>query len=114
MGKTKTSVRQRRSSTNTFLSRSKNIARLKKGTGVRESNPTEELANEELISRAVWECLREEDSQGVVEVITAYVRAINKLETVNKSSTTRSAGSHTFKSKNPTIKTLAKLVHSSV
>ena len=30
--------------------------KLKKGTGVRKSNPTEELLNEELIGRAIWEC----------------------------------------------------------
>lgn len=28
--------------------------RIKKGTGVRRSNPTEELLEEELIGRAIW------------------------------------------------------------
>ncbi len=96
------------------LSRSKPILRLKRGTGVRESNPTKELADEELISRAVWECLREGDSEGVVEVIMAYIRAVNKLETAKEDSTSTSTMLHNFKSKNPTIKTLAKLVHASV
>lgn len=52
--------------------------KLKKGTGVRQSNPTEELLDEELMSRAIWECLKQGDSEGVVEVIRIYLEAVNK------------------------------------
>ncbi len=40
----------------TKASRSKNkpVIKLKKGTGIRKSNPTEELLDEELIGRAIW------------------------------------------------------------
>jgi DNA-binding phage protein len=85
--------------------------RLKKNTGLRESNPTEELLNEELIGRAVWECLKEGDSEGVIEVISIYIEAMNKTEVAKESSMARSTMYHTLKNKNPTIKTLAKLVH---
>lgn len=50
--------------------------RLKKDTGIRESNPREELLDEELISRAVLECLIEGDFEGVIEVIGAYLKAL--------------------------------------
>ena len=87
---------------------------LKKNTGIRESNPTEELLDEELIGRAVWECLKEGDAEGVIEVIGAYLRAVNKTEIARESAMARSTMYHTLKSKNPTIKTLAKLVHACI
>lgn len=88
--------------------------KLKKGTGIRESNPREELLDEDLIGRAVWECLKEGDSEGVIEVIRVYLEAVNKTELARESSMARSTMYHTLKSKNPTIKTLAKLVHACI
>ncbi|MES2344458.1 MAG: hypothetical protein V4494_00770 [Chlamydiota bacterium] len=88
--------------------------KLKKDTGIRKSNPREELLDEELIGRAVWECLKEGDSQGVIEVISAYLEAVNKTEIAKQSSMSRSTMYHTLKSKNPTIKTLAKLIHACI
>ncbi|NNM43049.1 MAG: hypothetical protein HKM07_01735 [Chlamydiae bacterium] len=90
------------------------MMKLKKGTGIRESNPREELLDEELIGRAVWECLKEGDSEGVIEVIRAYLDAVNKTEIAKESSMARSTMYHTLKGKNPTIKTLAKLVHACI
>jgi hypothetical protein len=49
--------------------------KLRRNTGIKEINPTEELLNEELISRALWECLKEGDDEGFKEVILAYVEA---------------------------------------
>ena len=88
--------------------------KLRLGTGIRESNPREELLDEDLIGRAVWECLKEGDSEGVIEVIRIYLEAANKTEIARESSMARSTMYHTLKSKNPTIKTLAKLVHACV
>ena len=85
--------------------------KLRKNTGVRESNPREELLDEELIGRAVWECLKDGDSEGVIEVIQTYLNAFSKTLISKETSTARS---HTLKSKNPTVKTLAKLVHSCI
>jgi DNA-binding phage protein len=81
---------------------------------VRESNPTKELLDTTLIGRAVWECLKEGDSEGVIEVIQAYLQAVNKTKVTRESSMARSTMYHTLKSKNPTIKTLAKLIHACI
>ncbi len=54
--------------------------KLKKGTGVRLSNPREELLDEELIGRAVWECFKNGDSEGVTEVIRTYLEAVDKTQ----------------------------------
>ena len=88
--------------------------RLKKSTGIRKSNPTEELLNEELIGRAIWECLKEGDSEGMIEVIGIYLEAVNKTQVAKESELARSTLYHTLKNKNPTVKTLAKLVHACV
>ena len=88
--------------------------KLRKDTGIRESNPREELLNEELIGRAVWECLKEGDSEGVIEVIQIYLEAVNKTQIAKETAMARSTLYHALKSKNPTIKTLAKLVHACI
>lgn len=88
--------------------------KLKKNTGIRQSNPTEELLNEELIGRAIWECLKNGDSEGVIEVIGIYLEAVNKTQVAKESDIARSTMYHTLKSKNPTVKTLAKLVHACI
>lgn len=75
--------------------------KLKKGARVKEINPTEELLNEDLISRAIWECLKDGDSDGVIEVIATYCIA-------KKASVARSLKK---KDGNPTVKEIAKLVH---
>lgn len=85
--------------------------KLKSSTGMRESNPREELLDEELIGRAIWECLKNGDSEGVIEVIQIYLEAANKTQIAKESSMARSTMYHTLKSKNPTVKTLAKLIH---
>lgn len=114
MGKIKTSARRRKFSINTSRLKNKRTLKLKKNTGIRESNPREELLDEDLIGRAVWECLKEGDSEGVIEVIRVYLEAVNKTEIAKESLMARSTMYYTLKSKNPTIKTLAKLVHACV
>lgn len=105
---------RRRFSKNTQRLKNKRTIKIKKNTGVRLSNPREELLDEDLIGRAVWECLKEGDSEGVIEVISAFVNAMNKTALAKESEMARSTMYHTLKSKNPTIKTLAKLVHACI
>lgn len=113
MVKTKISGRRKRFSTNMLRPR-KSKVKLKNNTGIRQSNPTEELLDEELIGRAVWECLKNGDSEGVIEVIQIYLEAANKTQIARETSMARSTMYHTLKSKNPTVKTLAKLVHACI
>lgn len=111
MGTKTENGRRKKFSTSMPRSKNKPILKLRKNTSVRESNPREELLDEELIGRAVWECLKEGDSEGVIEVIRTYLEAVNKTAMARESAMARSTMYHTLKSKNPTIKTLAKLVH---
>lgn len=110
MVKAKTSKRQKRSSVKMSRSKPKVILKLKKNARVRESNPTEEILNEDLIGRAIWECFKEGDSEGVIEIIGIYLRASNKSQMAKEASVARST-IYSLKGGNPTVKTLARLVH---
>lgn len=114
MVKTRTSAKQRKFSTDTFPQMRRTKMKLKKGTGLRQSNPREELLDEELIGRAIWEYLKNGDSEGVIEVIRIYLEAVNKTQIAKENDMARSTMYHTLKSKNPTVKTLAKLVHACI
>lgn len=113
MDKIKISRKRRTFSSNTSQHKSAKI-KLKSNSGIRESNPREELLDEELIGRAIWECLKQGDSEGVIEVIQIYLEAVNKTQIAKETSMARSTMYHTLKAKNPTIKTLAKLIHACV
>lgn len=77
----------------------------------REYNPTKDLLNEQLIARAIWECLKENDPDGVIEILEAHLAARNKSQLAKELDLPRTTLYHAFKNKNPTLHTLAKLVH---
>ncbi len=62
---------------------------------------------------AIWECLKNGDSEGVIEIIETYLEAVNKSYIAKKASVARSTVYQSLKGGNPTIKTLAKLIHAS-
>lgn len=76
-----------------------------------EYSPTQELLDEEFIAKAVWECLKNNDPEGVVEIIETHLEIVNKVKASQKNELSRSTMYHAIKGKNPTIKTLAKLVN---
>jgi probable addiction module antidote protein len=80
----------------------------------REYDPIQDLLDEELISKAVWECLKENDPEGVIEILEAHISAKNKTQFAKEHDIPRTTLYHAFKSKNPTLCTLAKLVHATV
>jgi len=107
MGKTKMSGKQKTSTKNIRHKKSRSI---KLGTGLDAYNPTESLLDENRIGRAIWECLKDGDWEGVIEVIQIHLEAVNKTQT-KEAYLCKTTLTHSFRSKNPTIKTLAKLIH---
>jgi probable addiction module antidote protein len=85
--------------------------KFRKDTGIIEYSPTKELLDEERIAKAIWECLKNNEPEGIIELIEAHLRAKNKTELAKKHSLPRTTLHHAFKGKNPTVKTLAKLVN---
>ena len=77
----------------------------------REYDPMKYLLDEQLIATAVWECLKDGDSDGVIEILEAHLRAKNKSKLARENDIPRTTYYHAFKSRNPTLHTIAKLVH---
>ena len=80
-------------------------------SGIKRSNSREYLLNEDNIGRGILECLNNNDPDGVIEIIYMYLHALNKSRFVQQSEVPRSTIYTALKSKNPTLKTLAKLMH---
>jgi DNA-binding phage protein len=104
MAKTKTLIKQKESS--------KNIRRvkLKPQAGLTPYSPTQEILKGDVIGRAILECLRNNDPEGVIEVISIYLNALNRVQISKKAKLSRSTLYYSFKHKNPTIKTLARIM----
>lgn len=77
-------------------------------------NPLKTLLNEKIIAQAFWECLKENDPEGAMEVISAHLYALNKAHFAKEADIPRSTLYHSLRSKNPTMKTVAKLIHCGV
>lgn len=105
MGKAKTLLRQKKFSQNTQK------LRLKKGVRAIKHNPFKTLLNEKMIAQAFWDCLKENDPEGAMEILAAHINALNKAHLAEEADLPRSTIYHSLKSKNPTLKTVAKLVH---
>lgn len=88
----------------------KSVVRIKKNAGLVAYSPTQALLDEALIGNAIWECLKNGDSEGVTEVVRVYLEAKNNSRKVRAPLVARSTVHHAFKVKNPTIKTLARIV----
>lgn len=108
MAKAKTLIRRKKSFGNTPK------LRLKKGVKLAKHDPFKALLDEKLIAQAFWECLKENDPEGAMEVISAHLNALNKVHLAKEAEMPRSTLYHSLKSKNPTIKTVAKLIHCSL
>jgi DNA-binding phage protein len=105
MPKAKTSHKPSVSSKNT------SIRKLKEELKFKPYNPTKALLDEDRIGRAIWECLKNEDPEGVIEIIGIHLDARNKAQLLEVANIPKTTLYHSLRSKNPTLKTLAKLVH---
>lgn len=85
--------------------------KLKEKARFEEYSPIQELLDETFIAKAIWECLKNNDTGGVLEVIEAHLEVVNKVKVTKKAELARSTMYNALKGRNPTLKTLAKLVH---
>lgn len=108
MGKIRTSIR-RKPSTRSIRHKNK-ISSKKLDPRIELYDPTEALLDEARIGRAIWECLKNGDSEGVIEIIQIHLEACNKSQLAKEAQVPKTTLYHSFRSKNPTIRTLAKLV----
>ena len=69
MGKTKISGRPKAFSRNM-------ISKKRKRSTLEEYDPTLAILDEDRIGRVIWECLKDGDSEGVIEAIQIYLESI--------------------------------------
>lgn len=111
MVKATTSHKRKKSLGSTRKVKPKTEIKLKKNAKLIDYSPTKELLDETFIAKAVWECLKNNDPAGVMEVIEAHLEVVNKVRAAENMELPRSTMYNAFKGKNPTVKTLAKLVN---
>jgi DNA-binding phage protein len=79
--------------------------------GIKEHNPSDYLTNPENLGKAIVECLENNDPEGVMEVIAIHLEAINKTKLSESNKLHRQTLYSALRHRNPTIKTLAKIMH---
>jgi len=72
MVKLKTSPKQKKSLENTPK------YKLKKGVNLPPYSPTQEILKGDLVARAIMESLLDNDPEGVIEVISTYLKVLNR------------------------------------
>ena len=90
------------------------IANLKSGIITEAVHPEKIFKNHKQIGAALLDCLIENDTEAFIEILDSYLR-VNKRRVSRKAHLARSTVQQVLSGKgNPTLKTLAKIVHESV
>jgi len=84
---------------------------LREDANITEVDPVANLLDPDLIGSAIMQCLIENDPEGVMEIIEDYLFALNKSKFLKEADVPRSTMYQLLKRKNPTIKTLAKIMY---
>lgn len=105
MGKKKTSKKQ-----NPYLEKLAKLD-LDKIPGLSKIDPLKMLCDPDLTARAIMECLQGNDPDGVMEIVADYLEALDKVKLRKHSKLKKSTMYAALKHRNPTIKTLAKIMH---
>jgi DNA-binding phage protein len=88
--------------------------KIKNSRNITELNPEASFLDSQKVGTALLECLIENDTETFIEILDSYLR-VNKLQVAKGASLSRSTVQQAFsKNGNPTLKTLAKIVHESV
>lgn len=78
------------------------------------SKASESFKNDKEVAQALFECLVENDTETFMEILDAYL-CVNRTKIARKAKLTRMTVTQAFSKKgNPTLKTIAKIVHESV
>lgn len=86
---------------------------LRDDANLKEYDPMKNLLDTNKMGAAIMECLIENDTEGVLEIIEGYLYAVNKTQFLKEADIPRSTAYNVFRRRNPTIKTLAKIMHAS-
>lgn len=91
----------------------KKIRVLREDANLKEYDPIKNLLDPEKLGAAVMQCLMENDTDGALEIMESYLYAVGKTQFLKDAKISRSTAYNVFKRKNPTLKTIAKMMHAS-
>jgi hypothetical protein len=89
---------------------SKRTLTLKADAKVFDWDPAEDILKGDLVQKAFFECLMNNDPEGAIEVIDIYLITIQAVDIIRQADIPRSSFCSIFKTKNPRVKTLAKII----
>lgn len=76
--------------------------------------PSEFFKNHDKVAAALLQSLEDNDAEAFLEILDAYLR-VNRTKTAKETNLSRTTVQQAFSGKgNPTIRTIAKIVHQSV
>lgn len=108
MPKKKTSKKQ------SFCFKSMQLANTKKRAGVLKHDPSKSFKNRKEIAISLFLCLEENDPESFIEILDAYLD-VNRREIARRAKLSRTTVQNAFSKKgNPTIRTIAQIVHEAV
>ncbi len=106
MGKTKTSKKQKGSLVGEIP-----VVKLKKGVKVSAWHPTHEILDEKKLAQALFQCLKDGDSDAFKEILFAHLDAKVKTKLAKERGVSaRTMYAALSESGNPSLDTIAKLV----
>lgn len=88
----------------------KNDVQIREDMGITEVDPVANLLDPDLIGSAIMQCLIKNDPEGVMEIIESHLYALNKSKFLRNAKVPRSTKYQLLQRKNPTIKTLGKIM----
>lgn len=90
------------------------IVKTKKGAKKQKHDPEKSFRDRRSVGVALLECLENNDPETFVEILDAYLK-VNRTQVAKQAHLARSTVQQAFsKQGNPTLKTMAKIVHEAV
>lgn len=86
---------------------------IKEDAELKKYDPVKNLLDINKMGAAIMQCFIENDTEGVLEIVESYLYAVNKTQFLKEANVPRSTMYNFFKRRNPTIKTLAKIMYAS-
>lgn len=88
------------------------VRKLKPGAKIQKANSTSRLKDQELVFRAFWQCLIEQDIDSLKDILKSHLEAVNKEEFAKKSKTSiRTLHRILSPEGNPTLKNISSVLH---
>ncbi len=88
------------------------VRKLKPGAKVRKASSTTRLKDQELVFKAFWQCLVEQDIESFKEILRGHLEAVNKQQLAKQSKTSRRTLHRILSPEgNPTLKNISNVIH---